>query len=75
MKTLTLAPLPAVLLLASAQPLAATDLISSPLAGASWQVVAIDGQPVEPPHSDDDRARLPAFTGGHRTYGGNAGCN
>jgi heat shock protein HslJ len=75
MKTRNLAPLAAVLLLASAQPLAATDLISSPLAAATWQVVTIDGQPVEPPHSDDNRARLPAFTFGHRTYGGNAGCN
>jgi heat shock protein HslJ len=75
MKTLTPAPLAAALLLASAQPLAATDLISSPLAAATWQVVAIDGQPVEPPHSDDNRARPPAFTFGHRTYGGTAGCN
>ena len=54
-------------------PVGATDLVASPLAGASWQVVSIDGQPVEPPHSDDGRARLPQFTFGYRTYGGNAG--
>jgi heat shock protein HslJ len=53
----------------------ATDLVPSPLAGGVWQVVSIDGQPVEPPHSDDNRSRLPTFTFGSRTYGGNAGCN
>jgi heat shock protein HslJ len=66
--------LAALLLLGAAAP--ATDLVPSPLAGTSWQVVAIDGQAVEPPASDDDaRPRLPAFTFGQRSYGGNAGCN
>lgn len=69
------APLAFLFLLGSAAPVAATDLVASPLAGATWQVVAIDGQPVEPPYSDDSRARLPQFTFGYRTYGGNAGCN
>ena len=68
-------PLAALFLGAPAAPVGATDLVASPLAGASWQVVSIDGQPVEPPHSDDGRARLPQFTFGYRTYGGNAGCN
>lgn len=64
--------LPLLAVSASAQ---ATDLVPSPLAGATWQVVAIDGKPLEPPASDDNRARLPVFTFGWRTYGGNAGCN
>lgn len=75
MHNLIAMPLTALFLLASAAPATGTDLVASPLAGASWQVVSIDGQPVEPPHSDDGRARLPQFTFGYRTYGGNAGCN
>lgn len=69
------ASLAALSLVANATPGTATDLVASPLAGSTWQVVAIDGQAVEPPHSDDERARLPAFTFGYRSYGGNAGCN
>ena len=47
--------LPALALLAGAcsVPGGATDLVPSPLAGATWQVVAIDGEAVEPPHSDN----------------------
>ena len=69
------APLAALLLAGSTGPLAATDLVASPLAGATWQVVAIDGQPLEAPHSEEGRVGLPQFTFGYRTYGGNAGCN
>lgn len=75
MDKLILSPLAALLAVVSSAPAAGTDLVASPLAGATWQVVSIDGQAVEPPHSDDDRARLPQFTFGYRTYGGNAGCN
>ena len=74
MKTLVL-PCTALLAVACSAPSVATDLVPSPLAGATWQVVSIDGGAVEPPHSDDDRARLPQFTFGYGTYGGNAGCN
>ncbi|HYD26031.1 MAG TPA: META domain-containing protein [Croceibacterium sp.] len=69
-----LAPLAAMLLTASAGPAAATDPVASPLAGATWQVVALDGQSVEPPPSDG-APRVASFTFGYRTYGGNAGCN
>jgi heat shock protein HslJ len=66
----------AVVLAGSAASAAATDLVPSPLAGATWQVIAIDGRAVEPPHRDDDGVpRPPAFSFGHRGYGGNAGCN
>lgn len=53
----------------------ATDLVSSPLAGATWEVTAIDGLALEPSPSDDGRVRLPQFSFGYRTYGGNVGCN
>jgi heat shock protein HslJ len=58
-----------------ASPCGATDLVQSPLAGANWLVAAIDGEPLEAPPSDDNRARLPGFGFGWRTYGGNVGCN
>jgi len=74
MKILTMS-VAALLGAACSAPGTATDLVPSPLAGATWQVVAIDGQAVEPPHGDDSRTRLPSFTFGYRTYGGNAGCN
>jgi heat shock protein HslJ len=54
---------------------AAADSPSLLLAGSTWEVVAIDGRSVEPPHSDDGRRRVPAFAIGERSYGGNAGCN
>ncbi len=52
-----------------------TDLIPSPLAGAAWEVVAIDGRVVEPVPADDNRPVVPSFSFGYHSYGGNAGCN
>jgi heat shock protein HslJ len=54
----------------------ATDLVPSPLAGATWRVMTIDGKPLAaPPKGDDGEVRYPSFAFGHRGYGGSAGCN
>lgn len=70
-----LAFLAAALALAGPSAAQATDLIPSPLAGATWEVVAIDGGAVEPPPADDNRAAVASLAFGYRGYGGNAGCN
>jgi len=45
-------------------PVQATDLIPSPLAGATWEVVAIDGGAVQRSPADDNRPAVPSFAFG-----------
>ncbi len=56
-------------------PAAATDLVASPLAGAVWRVIAIDGRAVVGLRADEGGEHPVRFTFGWRGYGGNAGCN
>jgi len=74
MKRLRLA---AILALAAAAsgPAGGTDLVASPLAGATWRIAAIDGKPVEARRGDGAEPAVPQFAFGWRSYGGNAGCN